>query len=391
MKLIAACIVSFLITLVTGRFLLPELRRLKAGQSIREDGPTWHAGKSGTPTMGGLMFIFGILVTILVFGWDAMCAGSFAHLYVFAFAAVFGLIGFLDDFQKVKMHRNLGLTAIQKFALQLAAAVVFLCLMRYEGMLTPNLYVPFANTYVILPWIVYMIFAAFVIVGTVNAVNITDGIDGLAGSVTVPVALFFAVVGSWWGYENDLGVFAAAMVGGLIGFLVYNFHPAKVFMGDTGSTFLGYILATYSIQGLFKYYAIVSFAVPFLVLGLPIFDTAFAIVRRVARGQSPMTPDRGHIHHRMMDMGLNQKQTVAALYVVSSLLGLSAVVLTTSGELKAMLLLLTLAAVAYVASRVIFPREIAETAHEKELEQEEMQAKSAAPAPEEKEEKHEEN
>lgn len=190
MKLIAACIVSFLITLVTGRFLLPELRRLKAGQSIREDGPTWHAGKSGTPTMGGLMFIFGILVTILVFGWDAMREGSFAHLYVFAFAAVFGLIGFLDDFQKVKMHRNLGLTAIQKFALQLAAAVVFLCLMRYEGMLTPNLYVPFANTYVILPWIVYMIFAAFVIVGTVNAVNITDGIDGLAGSVTVPVALF---------------------------------------------------------------------------------------------------------------------------------------------------------------------------------------------------------
>ena len=179
--------------------------------------------------------------------------------------------------------------------------------------------------------------------------------------------------------------------GGLLGFLVYNHYPAKVFMGDTGSTFLGYILATYSIQGLFKYYAIVSFAVPFLVLGLPIFDTAFAIVRRVARGQSPMTPDRGHIHHRMMDMGLNQKQTVAALYVVSSLLGLSAVVLTTSGELKAMLLLLTLAAVAYVASRVIFPREIAETAHEKELEQEEMQAKSAAPAPEEKEEKHEEN
>ena len=171
----------------------------------------------------------------------------------------------------------------------------------------------------------------------------------------------------------------------------YNKNPAKMFMGDTGSTFLGYILATYSIQGLFKYYAIVSFAVPFLVLGLPIFDTAFAIVRRVARGQSPMTPDRGHIHHRMMDMGLNQKQTVAALYVVSSLLGLSAVVLTTSGELKAMLLLLTLAAVAYVASRVIFPREIAETAHEKELEQEETQAKPAAPAPEEKEEKHEED
>ena len=238
MKLIAACIVSFLITLVTGRFLLPELRRLKAGQSIREDGPTWHAGKSGTPTMGGLMFIFGILVTILVFGWDAMRAGSFAHLYVFAFAAVFGLIGFLDDFQKVKMHRNLGLTAIQKFALQLAAAVVFLCLMRYEGMLTPNLYVPFFNTQIVMSWWVYMVFAAFVIVGTVNAVNITDGIDGLASGVTLPVMVFFTVTAL--GKEKfGLAAFPATLAGGLIGFLFYNFYPAQVFMGDTGSLFLG--------------------------------------------------------------------------------------------------------------------------------------------------------
>mgnify|MGYP002304652391 CR=1 FL=1 len=189
--------------------------------------------------MGGLMFILGILVSILVCGWKGMMAGDLKHLYIFAFALIFGVIGFLDDFEKVKHKQNLGLTAIQKFLLQLAAAVAFLCLMRFEGMLTPNLYVPFFNTQIVMSWWVYMVFAAFVIVGTVNAVNITDGIDGLAGSVTVPVALFFAVVGSWWGYENDLGVFAAAMVGGLIGFLVYNFHPAKVFMGDTGSLFLG--------------------------------------------------------------------------------------------------------------------------------------------------------
>ena len=239
MKLIAACVVSFLITVLTGRFLIPELRKLKAGQSIREDGPTWHAGKSGTPTMGGVMFIFGILVTILAFGWQSMLEGGWQHLYVFGFAAIFGLIGFIDDFEKVKLHRNLGLTAVQKFALQLAAAVAFLCLMRYEGMLTPNLYVPFFNVSLVISWPVYMIFAAFVIVGTVNAVNITDGIDGLAGSVTVPVALFFSVTASWWGYESELGLFSAAMVGGLLGFLVYNFHPAKVFMGDTGSLFLG--------------------------------------------------------------------------------------------------------------------------------------------------------
>lgn len=239
MKLIAACIVSFAVTVVAGHFLIPELRKFKAGQSIREDGPTWHAGKSGTPTMGGLMFIFGILATILLLGWKSMLAGELLHLYVFGFAAIFGLIGFLDDYQKVKHHQNLGLTALQKFALQLAAAVVFLCLMRYEGMLTPNLYVPFLHAQIVLPWLIYMIFAAFVVVGTVNAVNITDGIDGLAGSVTVPVALFFSVVASWWGYESELGIFSAAMVGGLLGFLMYNFHPAKVFMGDTGSLFLG--------------------------------------------------------------------------------------------------------------------------------------------------------
>ena len=319
MKLIAACIVSFLITLVTGRFLLPELRRLKAGQSIREDGPTWHAGKSGTPTMGGLMFIFGILVTILVFGWDAMREGSFAHLYVFAFAAVFGLIGFLDDFQKVKMHRNLGLTAIQKFALQLAAAVAFLCLMRYEGMLTPNLYVPFANTYVILPWIVYMIFAAFVIVGTVNAVNITDGIDGLAGSVTVPVGLFFTVLAIWWqGYEQ-LGIYAAALVGGILGFLIYNFHPAKVFMGDTGSLFLGGTVAALA----FAYdMPLVLIPVGFVYICETLSDILQVIYFKATHGKRlfKMAP----LHHHFELCGWSEGKLVAVFTSVSALCCLAA-------------------------------------------------------------------
>ena len=124
----------------------------------------------------------------------------------------------------------------------------------------------------------------------------------------------------------------AALAGACVGFMPYNMNPAKMFMGDTGATFLGYILATMSIQGLFKFYAIISFAVPFLILGLPIFDTAFAFIRRIAHGQSPMHADRSHIHHRLIDMGLNQKQAVATLYVISAILGLSAVVLTTSGE-----------------------------------------------------------
>ena len=138
-------------------------------------------------------------------------------------------------------------------------------------------------------------------------------------------------------------------MGACVGFMPYNLNPAKMFMGDTGATFLGYILATMSIQGLFKFYAVISFAVPFLILGLPIFDTAFAFIRRIAHGQSPMHPDRGHIHHRLIDMGFSQKQAVAVLYVITAILGLSAVVLTTSGAMKAMLLLMAFCVAGAVA------------------------------------------
>ncbi|MBR2481292.1 MAG: phospho-N-acetylmuramoyl-pentapeptide-transferase [Oscillospiraceae bacterium] len=242
MEMIISCIVSFLVTAVAGRFLIPALRRMKAGQSIREDGPTWHMGKTGTPTMGGLMFILGIFIAITAAGWKNMLTGDFKHFYVYGLALIFGAIGYADDYVKVKKKRNLGLTAVQKLLLQLAAAVVFLSLMRFEGSLTPNLYVPFFNVSIVLPWVVYLIFAAFVVVGTVNAVNITDGIDGLASSVTIPVALFFSVTAIWWKY-TQLGVVAAALLGGLLAFLIYNFHPAKVFMGDTGSMFLGGMVA----------------------------------------------------------------------------------------------------------------------------------------------------
>ena len=185
------------------------------------------------------MFIAGILVGILAAGWQGMLAGDCKHLYIFGFAWIFGTIGFIDDYEKVVHHRNLGLTAIQKFLLQLAAAVAFLTLMRSEGVLTPNLYVPFFNTHVVMSWPLYVVFAVFVIVGTVNAVNITDGIDGLASSVTVPVGLFFALIAARQPQLGQLGVYSGALVGGLLGFLIYNFHPAKVFMGDTGSLFLG--------------------------------------------------------------------------------------------------------------------------------------------------------
>ena len=238
MILLLAALVSFVLTVVLGRFVLAELRKLKAGQEIRKDGPTWHAGKAGTPTMGGIMFILGTGITVLVLGWGRMLAGEFDHLYVYLFALIFGLIGFVDDYRKVRQHQNEGLTAKQKFVLQLAAAVVFLVLMRYEGLLTNDLYIPFFQVSITIPWIVYLIFAAFVIVGCVNAVNLTDGVDGLATGVTFVVMVFFAVTAALW-HLTTLALLPAALAGGLAAFFVYNHHPAKVFMGDTGSLFLG--------------------------------------------------------------------------------------------------------------------------------------------------------
>jgi len=243
MEMIIACVLSFAATALLGwQVILPALRRLKAGQEIREVGPRWHSTKAGTPTMGGLMFIVGTAISILLMGWPRMAAGDLTHIYVFLFALVFGVIGFLDDYEKVKRHQNLGLTAIQKFLLQLAAAILFLMLMRWEGLLSPHLYVPFLDASIALSWPLYMVFAAFVIVGTVNAVNITDGLDGLSTSVSIPVALFFVSAATWWGY-TQLGIFAAALLGGLLAFLLFNAHPAKVFMGDTGSLFLGGAIA----------------------------------------------------------------------------------------------------------------------------------------------------
>ena len=233
-----ALVVSFVLTLVVGKFVVAELRKLKAGQEIREEGPKWHASKAGTPTMGGIMFILGSGITVFLLGWGQMLQGEFAHLYVYLFALIFGMIGFVDDYRKVRQHQNEGLTARQKFLLQLAAAVLFLCLMRYEGMLSNTLYVPFVNVSFTVNWIFYLVFAAFVIVGCVNAVNLTDGVDGLATGVTFVVMVFFTVTAALWRMAT-LALFPAALAGGLAAFFVYNHHPARTFMGDTGSLFLG--------------------------------------------------------------------------------------------------------------------------------------------------------
>lgn len=242
-KLITSFVLAFLFVSAFGKYYVPWLRRQKAGQQIKTE-VDWHKSKAGTPTMGGVMFIFGAILVCLTLGFDGMLHGRFEHIFVLLFACVFGLIGFLDDWEKLKKKENMGLSSRAKFLLQLAAALVFILLMRQIGFVRPVLYVPFSQRTVYMPEWIYFIFAAFVIVGTVNAVNITDGVDGLASGTSLPVFLFFVMVSIAWGRRfQELGIFASAMVGGLCGFLIYNFNPAKCFMGDTGSLFLGGAIA----------------------------------------------------------------------------------------------------------------------------------------------------
>ena len=237
-RIIITALVACGLSAAIGYLLLPILRALKAGQSIREVGPTWHNSKAGTPMMGGLMFIFTAILCLLV---SIPAMKDYSVFYVLALGLCFGLVGFLDDFFKLKFKRNLGLTSIQKALLQMAVSAIYLYLLLKQGIMTSDLYIPFANVTFHIHPIAYIFFAMFVMVGCVNAVNLTDGVDGLCGSVTVPVMVFFTAVGIGMG-KFDLALLPASLVGGLVGYLFYNWHPAKVFMGDTGSLFLGGIV-----------------------------------------------------------------------------------------------------------------------------------------------------
>ena len=240
LRLVSSFLTAFVLAALLGSVYVPWLRKIKAGQEIKEIGPNWHRSKAGTPTMGGVLFIAAVTAVVFSFGFPFIRDGELGALFVLVFSLFYGAIGFLDDYEKLKKKQNLGLSARSKFILQLVVAIALLYLLRLEGYLSPSLYVPFWHVTFDLPEIVYFPLAAFIIVGTVNAVNITDGIDGLAASVSVPVFVCYTALAFAWGSRfNSLGVFAAGLTGGLFGFLLYNFHPAKCFMGDTGSLFLG--------------------------------------------------------------------------------------------------------------------------------------------------------
>jgi len=234
-RILITAVVSCALSGVLGYFLLPVLHALKAGASILQIGPSWHNNKSGTPIMGGLMFIFAAIIILLC---NIAFMEDFTVFYVLILALCFGVIGFLDDFTKIRFKRNLGLTSIQKAMLQMAVSALFLYAMYKSGSISASLYIPFVGVSFQLHPILYIFFAMFVMVGCVNAVNLTDGVDGLSSSVTLPVMVFFAAAAVVRG-RYDLALLPASLFGGLIAYLFYNWHPAKVFMGDTGSLFLG--------------------------------------------------------------------------------------------------------------------------------------------------------
>lgn len=241
--ILLAAAIAFAVTAIIGSPVIHWLRKMKFGQKILEIGPKWHMNKQNIPTMGGFMFMIGIAVSMLIMGiltgqWKggAHATGNFFAVLLIALA--YGLVGMVDDWAKIKKKQNAGLSAGQKLLLQVVVAAVFLSLLRLTGSLSDGIWIPGTNITLRLPWMVYLVFAIVAVVGCDNAVNLTDGIDGLAASVTLPVAIFFAAVGYSLNAPSIMA-FAGALAGALAGFLIYNFNPAKVFMGDTGSLFLG--------------------------------------------------------------------------------------------------------------------------------------------------------
>ncbi|MCI9085707.1 MAG: undecaprenyl/decaprenyl-phosphate alpha-N-acetylglucosaminyl 1-phosphate transferase [Clostridia bacterium] len=300
--------------------------------------------KKPIPRIGGLAMVFGFivpLITIMIFSkisgdsqfWSQYTFASRQTTGLFMALTVIVVMGFIDDCKD--------LPAKLKFVVQIAAAliVIFVGDIKIDVFTNPNFLSD--NPYWVLPEWLSVVLTVLWIVFITNAVNFIDGLDGLAAGVSAIMSVSLVFISIRVG-EYPIAILGIALMGSCFGFLPFNFNPAKIFMGDTGSTFLGFMLATLSIQGVFKSYAVISFAVPLLILGLPLFDASFAMIRRILRGESPMKADRGHLHHRLVDMGFSQKQTVFILYAISGVLGITAVLLAESSVLRALLVVIAM-------------------------------------------------
>lgn len=321
-----SAVLAFAISAILGKFLIPYLHKLNFGQTILDVGPNWHKNKQGTPIMGGIMFIVAIVIVTVISTVVYMVTGAqFIQIFfadiprelVFIFAGLGlalanGLIGFIDDYTKVVKKRNLGLTAVQKLVLQFIAAGAYLAVLGIAGFGTTTI-IPFAGEVDL--GIFYYIIAAVAIVGIVNSVNLTDGVDGLNGSVTFFVCVAFMLISCMMSY---LGVTAmsAASAGACLGFLVWNFHPAKVFMGDTGSLFLGGLVCALAF----------ATGMPILLLPIGIIYIAeeVSVVLQVSyfklthgKRLFKMSP----IHHHFEMCGWSEVKIVAVFSAVTAVFG----------------------------------------------------------------------
>ena len=300
-------IVSILIAYLSGIYIIPKLRELKFGQTVRDEGPQSHLSKNGTPTMGGVMIILAIVVATLLF------AGiNYSTIILLTSTLGFGLVGFLDDYIKVVKKRSLGLTAKQKIVMQVLFALLIPAAQYMYNPEATNLIIPFTEKTLNLG-ILYIPFMAFVMIGTVNAVNLTDGLDGLSSTVTVVVSIFFAIMASSLG-SAEMSVFSVSVVGACLGFLVHNRYPAKVFMGDTGSMALGGAVVGMAV--------LTNSALMIPIVGGIYFAEALSVIIQVVsfktRGKRvfKMAP----IHHHFEQCGYKETKVVKLFAVVSVLL-----------------------------------------------------------------------
>ncbi len=331
--LLFAFATAFIITFLTTPFVKRIAMRVGI---VDKPDEARRVHKKPIPLLGGLSMFYGFIVSIILFGIvDKGVRGLVLG------ALVILVVGIVDDAKQ--------LSAKTKLPFQILAAIILILHgVRIEWISVPT-FISESGVMALGFWGIPL--TIFWVVGVTNAVNLIDGLDGLAAGVSSIACMSLFCIALIVG-EFEVALLTAALAGSCFGFLPYNFNPAKIFMGDTGSTFLGFTLATVSIMGLFKSYAVISVAVPFLVLGLPLFDTGFAIFRRVKAGKPIMSPDRDHIHHRVLDMGFSQKKTVSIIYLMCTVLGLCAVVMVTNGIVQTLLLIVGVIVAAVLAARI---------------------------------------
>ena len=307
LQIITPVFIAFAISVVLCPILIPLLKRLKFGQEVRDDGPKTHLKKEGTPTMGGVVILIAIAVTCLFYMKD------YPEILPILFVTIgFGLIGFLDDFIKIVMKRSLGLHAWQKMLLQIVVAGVFAYYVVNYTDLNNEIIIPFTGKIVTLSNWAYVLLLMFVVVGTVNGSNFTDGLDGLASSVTALIATFFTVVAI--GTGSGVAPVTCAAVGALLGFLVFNVYPAKVFMGDTGSLALGgFVAATAYMLKMPLFIVIVAFIYLAEVLSVIIQVVSFKTTGKRVFKMAP-------IHHHFELCGWPESKVVAIFDIVTALL-----------------------------------------------------------------------